>query len=79
MTAWAQLILRSTLPSGNAWQHLNAQATGSGLVVNDGIVVELEASQITVEIDPGDAVVVVGESPIQVVVEDAPIYVEVQE
>ena len=40
MTAWAQLILRSTLPAGTAWQHLNAQQAGSGIVMNDGFTVE---------------------------------------
>ena len=88
MTAWAQLILRSTLPSGSAWQHLNAQATGSGLVVSDGIAGELvdlgvlvaiDAAPIEVEVDTGDVEVVVEDSPIQVVIEDAPISVEVQE
>lgn len=79
MTAWAQLILHSTLPSGNAWQHLNAQATGSGLVVNDGIMVELEASQIDVEVDTGSFEATIEDAPIEVFVEDSPVYVEVQE
>lgn len=28
MTAWQRLIAGSTLPSGTAWQHLNAQGGG---------------------------------------------------
>lgn len=89
MTAWDQLILHSTLPSGSAWDHLNAQqAGGTGVVVNDGIAVELtdlsvlvaiDAAPIEVEVDTGDVEVVVEDSPIQVVIEDAPISVEVQE
>ena len=80
MTAWAQLILHSTLPSGSAWDHLNAQqAGGTGVVVNDGIVAELELSPIDVEIDTGDLDVAVEDAPVEVSVEDAPITVEVQE
>lgn len=79
MTAWAQLILHSTLPSGTAWEHLNAQSAGSGLIVNDGIAVEVEASQIDVEIDTGEMDVTVEDSPIDTQVDDSPIYVEVQE
>lgn len=80
MTAWAQLILHSTLPSGSAWDHLNAQqAGGTGIVVNDGIVAELELSPIDVEIDTGDIDAIVEDAPIEVFIEDAPVYVEVQE
>lgn len=79
MTAWAQLILHSTLPSGTAWEHLNAQSAGSGLIVNDGIAVEVEASQIDVEIDAGEIDVTVDDAPVEVLVDDSPIYVEVQE
>ena len=31
MTAWQKLIAGSTLPSGTAWQHLNAQGGGGGV------------------------------------------------
>lgn len=79
MTAWAQLILRSTLPAGTAWQHLNAQQAGSGIVMNDGFTVELEASPIDVELDTGEIDVAVEDSPIDTQVDDSPIYVEVQE
>lgn len=39
MTAWEQLIAGSTLTSGTAWEHLNAQgdgSTGDVYVVNAG-------------------------------------------
>lgn len=77
MTAWAQLILRSTLPSGTAWQHLNAQeAGGTGVVVNDGIAVELDFAPIDMEVLMQDVEAEVQDEPVVVEIEDAPVEVE---
>lgn len=53
MTAWQKLIAGSTLPSGTAWQHLNAQGGGSGagdIFIYDEIGVELMAQDYDVEL-----------------------------
>lgn len=50
MTAWTQLTQHSTLPSGTAWQHLNAQLASGGTIVNDGITVDIEFSSVDAEI-----------------------------
>ena len=47
MTAWEILTAGSTLPSGTAWQHLNAQGGGGGPVtlnIYGETVAELEAA-----------------------------------
>lgn len=76
MTAWAQLILHSTLPSGTAWAHLNAQeAGGTGVVVNDGIEIELGPMSLEVEVLMQDVEAEVADEPIIVEVEDAPVEV----
>lgn len=75
MTAWAQLILRSTLPSGTAWQHLNAQQAGSGVVINDGVEIELDFVPFEVEVLMQDVEAEVADEPIVVEVEDAPVEV----
>lgn len=76
MTAWAQLILHSTLPSGTAWSHLNAQESGgTGVVVNDGVSVELDEAPIEAEILMQDVDAEVQDEPVVVEVEDAPVEV----
>jgi len=46
MTAWQILTAGSSLPSGTAWQHLNAQAGGGSITLNiyGETVAELEAA-----------------------------------
>lgn len=76
MTAWAQLLLHSTLPSGTAWAHLNAQeAGGAGVVVNDGIEIELDLDPLTLEVLMQDVEVEVADTPIVVEIEDSPVEV----
>lgn len=53
MTAWQKLIAGSTLPSGTAWQHLNAQGGGSGagdIYIYGELGVELVAQQYDIEL-----------------------------
>jgi hypothetical protein len=53
MTAWQRLIAGSALPSGTAWEHLNAQGgTGSGtgdIFIYGELEVELMADSYDVE------------------------------
>lgn len=57
MTAWSILTGNSSLPSGTAWQHLNAQQGGGpvNLVLYGETVADLMAS-ITADIEQGDIV-----------------------
>ena len=41
MTAWAALVAGSTLTSGTAWDHLNAQGGGSQVVYVDSLSASL--------------------------------------
>ena len=52
-TAWEILTGNSTLPSGTAWEHLNNQQGGSGVgvVLLDGLEVEMEERHVDVEVD----------------------------
>lgn len=51
MTAWEMLLAKSSLTVGTAWQHLmSALQLGSGLVINDGILVRVENLSHTVEV-----------------------------
>jgi hypothetical protein len=71
-TAWQALTANSTLPSGTAWEHLNAQDGGSGGVVihADGIGVDIDMVDVTVYIEP----------PVEyeVEVDSAPIVIEIK-
>jgi hypothetical protein len=63
MTAWELLIAHSTLASGDAWEHLNAQGGGSGEIIymavenmdvvvdTGGIDVEVSMQEFDVEVD----------------------------
>jgi len=62
--AWTILIGNSSLVSGDAWEHLNAQQGGSGIglvlldgleveMVDDCFDVELDLAPVDVEIDEG--------------------------
>lgn len=75
MTAWAQLILRSTLPAGTAWQHLNAQQAGGGVVMNEGVAVEVDFDPLTLEVLMQDVEAEVADEPIVVEIEDTPVEV----
>lgn len=80
MTTGDQLVQRSRLSSATALQHLLNQILGvAGLVVNDGIDVEVSLMAVDVEID--DPVVEVSLAPTEVQVElvDQTITVEVEE
>lgn len=52
MTAWQKLIAGSTLPSGTAWQHLNAQGGGGAgdIFIYGELGVELVAQQYDIEL-----------------------------
>jgi hypothetical protein len=70
-TAWQALTANSTLTSGTAWEHLNAQGGGSDVVIHaDGIGVDIDMVDVTVYLEP----------PIEyeIEIDDSPIVVEVK-
>lgn len=78
MTAWQILTANSTLPSGTAWQHLNNQA-GGGVVVNDGIDVEVNTMNVEIELDVTVLEIEASDAPITVEFSNEPIVLEVEE
>ncbi len=61
--AWTILIGNSSLVSGDAWEHLNAQQGGSGigLVLLDGLEVEMADDCFEIEIDLPDFEIEIGD------------------
>lgn len=69
MTAWANLLAASALPSGTAWALLTNPKQG-GLVVNDGVAVEVVDMQVAVEVML---------EPVEATIEDNQIVVELDD
>lgn len=81
MTAFYQrLLAASSLPSGTVWDLITHPRTGgTGLVVNDGISVELSTMTFDVEIDEQGLVAqVIDEVPV-IEINDNTIIIEVEE
>ena len=81
MTAFYQrLLAASSLPSGTVWDLVTHPCTGgTGLVVNDGISVELSTMTFDVEIDEQGLVAqVIDEVPV-IEINDNTIIIEVEE
>lgn len=82
MDAWQTLTAKSTLASGDAWQHLNAQAAGTVIageasLIIEEIAVEIEADDvIEVTAEDADQVTVDVEGVTDIIVDAAPITVE---
>jgi hypothetical protein len=80
-TAWDQLIANSTLSSGTAWQHLQNQeggGAGTGVVINDGLHVELVEMEIQTQLDDSGVSVTLDDSPVEVVLDTEAIVVEIE-
>lgn len=87
MTAWARLLAASQLVAGTAWQLISSpKSGGSGVVVNDGIAVELtnpdwsvevQMAVVEVELTAPQIVVELAEQSIAVELAAAPIEVEI--
>ena len=77
MTAWQKLVTNSALTQGNAWAHFNNQI-GGGVIINEGLQVDLVLHEVEVYVDDDDAVFVdIATSTIAVDVNDDVIYAEV--
>lgn len=78
MTAWDKLIANSALETGTAWEHLQNQQGGAGfgVVVNDGIEVELMDMELEAVVDDGIDVEI-NDTSVEAVLEDEDIQVEI--
>lgn len=75
MSAWDTLVANSSLGSGTAWQHLAAQQ-GGGVVVNDGIAVEVVEMDVDVQLDDAVIEAALDDAPVEAVANDEVIEVE---
>ena len=80
MTAWQTLTANSTLLSGTAWQHLNNQTAGSGgVVVSDGINVEVNTMTVEIELDVSTLEITMADVPVVIEFSNESIVLEVPE
>lgn len=79
MDAWGILIDGSTLPDGDAWEHLGAQGGGGSetvIVHADGLEVEVATTEVSVEVDQSATEVSVDLAEIVVEINKSPLEVE---
>lgn len=81
MDAWETLLDKTTLtpPGFDAWEHLNAQGggTGVGVVLFDGLVIEMDDRCVDVELDMTSSDVEVGPVGLDVEIETTEYEIEV--
>lgn len=80
MDAWEQLISGSTIATGDAWEHLQAQGGGGSanyVILTDGLIVEMRANDIEVTVDQDTIEVAVDQAEIEVTVDQSPLEVEI--
>lgn len=72
MTAWQLLIAHSSLESGTAWEHLNAQVTGTGsgtsVVYSGDLKIMAVASELQLEPSSSELILTTKPAPIVSVV-----------
>lgn len=80
MTAWSNLLAKSSIAVGTAWEHLTSiLAGGSGVVVNDGVTVEVDEMTVEATVEDLSVDASVDLDPVEAQVEDNPIIAEVEE
>lgn len=79
MNAWQYLLSRSSILIGTAWEHITSPLRPTGLVVNDGIAVEVDQMAVEATVEDVALVASVELSPVEAQVEDNPIIAEVEE
>lgn len=79
MDAWGSLISGSTIASGDAWEHLLAQGSGTAsyVVLTDGVQIEMSTNEIEVTVDQRPVEVTVDQQEITVTVDQSPLEVEI--
>jgi len=77
-TAWEQLLLKSSLPSGTAWEHLiSAGGSGGPLWLVEGLEVEMDNTCIEAVVDNDDIEVSVDADNLEVEIDLDEIEVEI--
>ena len=78
MNAWQKLLAASQLAAGTAWQLISNPklGTGGGVIVNDGIAIELADNSIQIEVTPMQIEVEVSSAEVIAEVQDQTIVVE---
>lgn len=77
MDAWEKLIAGSTIISGDAWEHLQAQGGGGSYVIlADGLEVEMATSDVDIIVDQQSLEVSIDTTEIYVYVDQSLIEVE---
>jgi hypothetical protein len=77
MTAWQKLLAASSLTSGTAWQLISNPRIGSGVVVNDGIAVDVAEEPFLVELDAMQLDVELSDAAVEVELADAVVVAEI--
>ncbi len=79
MNAWQKLLAASQLAAGTAWQLISNPKTGlgGGVIVNDGVSVEVGEEPFDVEVSEVLAEVEVSAASVDVEVMGSPVEVEV--
>ena len=71
MDAWETLTAGSTITSGDAWEHLQAQGGGGTYVIlADGLEVEMATNEVEITVD---------QQPVEVAIDAAEILVEIDQ
>lgn len=78
VTAWELLRAASSLPSGTAWELLNSPKQG-GLVINDGVAVEVQEVLVEAIISTEMIEAIVDDNQIVVELDDTSLEAEVLE
>ncbi|OPZ07197.1 MAG: hypothetical protein BWZ07_03372 [Alphaproteobacteria bacterium ADurb.BinA280] len=78
MTAWTKLLAASAISAGTAWQLISSPKIGTGVVINDGVSVELATQTLDVEVPEMQVEVELAAAPIEVEVAVVGIDVEVE-
>ena len=79
MDAWGSLISGSTIASGDAWEHLLAQGSGTAyyVVLTDGVQIEMSMGDIEITVDQDAVEITVEQQDIEVTVDQSPMEVEI--
>ena len=79
MDAWGSLISGSTIASGDAWEHLLAQGSGTAsyVVLTDGVQIEMGMGDIEITVDQDAVEITVEQQDIEVTVDQSPMEVEI--
>jgi hypothetical protein len=77
MGAWEILTAGSTIPDGDAWEHLGSQGSGTSsiLVLADGLGVSMETVIIEVAVDPAEIVIAIEAAEVAAEIDTSPIEV----